>query len=31
MRYGMTKEEHLNEKAKKYLDMIETYKKKDRK
>ena len=28
MRYGMTKEEHLKEKAKKDLDMIENYKKK---
>ena len=28
MRYGMTKEEHLTEKAKKYHEMIENYKKK---
>ena len=28
IRYGMTKEEHLKEKAKKDLDMIENYKKK---
>ena len=28
MRYGMTKEEHLKEKAKTYFEMIENYKKK---